>query len=164
MRPTADAIVVLGARVVAKGLPSWPLRCRAEHGARLYLDGRAPLLLLSGGRNRHDTAEAHLARDIALSLGVPAEAIALETRSRSTHENAIYCAEILRERSAERILLVTDPSHLFRARREFERAGIRDIELAPALESEAGATRTQLLKRWTSEALSIARRPWLWLP
>lgn len=163
LAPSADAIVVLGARV-RQGVPSWPLRCRAELGARLLLEGRAPLLVLSGGGDQGNRPEAEFAAEIARAAGAPDAALLLERESRSTHENALYTARLLLARDATRILLVTDPSHLFRACREFERAGFLEVQPAPAFASEAGIPFPDLMRRRISEAVSLARRPWLWFP
>ena len=45
----AQAIVVLGARVLAGGAPGGSLRARVERGVELWREGAAPLPALSGG-------------------------------------------------------------------------------------------------------------------
>src|SRR4051812_50121680 len=68
----AQAIVVLGARVMEDGQPSGALQARAERAAELYRQGLAPLVVFSGGVGRYPPAEALAARDLALTLGIPA--------------------------------------------------------------------------------------------
>src|SRR5581483_8150125 len=69
----AQAIVVLGARVLPGGHAAPALQRRAEMAAQLYREGRAPLVVFSGGSAGGLPSEASIARDIAVSLGVPAE-------------------------------------------------------------------------------------------
>lgn len=76
----ADVIVVLG----GDG-PS-----RAAEAARQFRLGAAPEVLVTGD------ADCLPIRDLLVTDGVPAAAIALECRSRTTWENALYSAEILR--------------------------------------------------------------------
>ena len=60
----------------------------------------------------------------ARSLGVPQKAILLEKSSMNTDENARFSSDILRKRGVNRILLVTDPIHMFRAKESFQHYGI----------------------------------------
>jgi uncharacterized SAM-binding protein YcdF (DUF218 family) len=113
----AEAIVVLGCRSSAR------LRRRVERGARTYRDGAAPLLLLSGGGGGCE-AEAHSMRRLALAAGVPESALLLETQSGNTLGNAVECARLLRERGLQRVVLVSDRTHLPRAALLFRRAGL----------------------------------------
>jgi uncharacterized SAM-binding protein YcdF (DUF218 family) len=128
MRPvwnkaTADAIVVLGCRVDDVGLPSQRMRRRVALAVALYRDGRAPLLVLSGG-GLGPVAEAAAMRDLALAAGIPAAALLLEPDSRDTLANAINTARLLKAAGKSRIVLVTDRLHLPRAALLFRRAGL----------------------------------------
>jgi len=119
LRTDYDAIVVAGAGVLASGAPSRPLAARVDLAVKLHREGRAPLIVMTGGVGAHPPAEAEVAARRARSQGVPEDAIVLESRSTSTEENAQFAASIL-GRSA-RVLLVTDRFHVFRARRVFSR-------------------------------------------
>lgn len=57
------------------------------------------------------------------SQGVPREAVVLETRSISTHENAVYTQPLLSAGAAPPILLTSD-FHMFRAQRAFAKLGM----------------------------------------
>jgi uncharacterized SAM-binding protein YcdF (DUF218 family) len=102
---------------------------RARHAARLFKDGFVPRLLLTGGGQRApgEPSEAHQMAEVALQLGVPEDALLLETRSRNTFENAHYSREVLREKGflegLSAVLLVSCPWHMRRVvlvtRREF---------------------------------------------
>lgn len=125
-RGVHDAIVVLGADFLSDGSPSPALRRRARHGARLYLEGKAPRLILTGGsrRGRDPIREAEAMAKIAGELGVPREAVVLERRARSTFENARLTAFLMRRRGWSCALLVSDQEHLPRACMAFRAFGI----------------------------------------
>lgn len=126
----AAAIVILGAGVYPDGSPSDAMRARMEHGLRLYEQGLAPLVVVSGGERVGPPAEAHLMREWLVESGVPIESIIVEDQSLTTQQNAAYVAPLLHERSVETILLVTSPFHQWRAERIFEEAGF-EVYLSP---------------------------------
>lgn len=115
---TYDALVVLGCRVYPDGQPSAALVRRASLGAELYHRGLAPVLVLTGGRNLGaPIPEARVAAGLCAARGVPEAAMIVEEASLTTQQNAAFAAELVRGE----ILLVSDPAHLFRARRMFRR-------------------------------------------
>jgi uncharacterized SAM-binding protein YcdF (DUF218 family) len=59
--------------------------------------------------------EAEIMRDLALSLGVPASSIVLETRAANTYEGVSSVRAIAQARRWNRILLVSSPYHMRRA-------------------------------------------------
>lgn len=113
-----DAIVVLGARVYADGVPSVTLAERVRVAVQLRAEGRAPTLVLTGGVGDAEVSEAEVAADLAADLGVPREALVLETRSTSTEQNARFAAEVF---AGRRVLVVTDAYHVLRSERVFSR-------------------------------------------
>jgi uncharacterized SAM-binding protein YcdF (DUF218 family) len=158
---SADAIVVLGGGVVwPQGELSSTAVHRTLHGARLYRDGRAPLLVLSGSPTRRPGSSASSLRQaLALASGVPAPAIITDERSTTTREEVGRVSDLLRPRGARSILLVTDPYHMVRARRLFESAGFT-VRPAPANDLADPAVtpeaRLALMARTTQEVLAIA--------
>lgn len=115
-----DAVVVLGCRVRPDGTPSPTLVRRTEAGATLVKEGRAPRLVLSGGKVGSDVTEASAALPVALAAGISREAVLLEERSRTTDENAAEVAKLLADPGA-RVLLVTDAYHVTRSVRLFRK-------------------------------------------
>ena len=86
-RAPADAIVVMGAAQY-DGRPSPVFAARLDHAIDLFHDRLAPRLIVTGGKAEGDrTTEAETARRYAMARGVPAEAILVEDRSRSTLES-----------------------------------------------------------------------------
>jgi uncharacterized SAM-binding protein YcdF (DUF218 family) len=59
--------------------------------------------------------EAELMRELAVSQGVPASAIILETKAENTRESITSVAQVLGTSGWRRILLVSSPYHMRRA-------------------------------------------------
>ncbi len=135
----ADAIVVLGARVLNGGQAGDSLRARTLRAVELYHRGLAPAIVCTGGVGEHPPSEAEVAAELARNLGVPAKALVLEMRSTSTWENAVNAAGICRERGWRRIVVVSDPYHLLRATRNFRKAGLEPYP-SPAWECRRNRT------------------------
>lgn len=121
----ADAIVVLGAAQY-NGTPSPLFEARLVHAVRLYHEGIAPLFVVTGGKGgeRDTTTEAEVARDYAIQNGVPAEAILVEDRSRTTIEQLRAVGEMFRERGLVSAVIVSDRTHMLRSMRIAEDQGI----------------------------------------
>lgn len=88
----------------------------AERGAELYLQGWAPLLIMSGGLGRltqemWSEPEADKFAKIALEMGVPAEAILIENKSTNTGENILFTQQLLQKENLapERFIVVQKP-------------------------------------------------------
>lgn len=129
--PTADAIVVLGGAFSSD--PAWPYPSaggsidRYWHGARPYHAGRAPKIILSGGRHPerpNHLSEAESGALFLIDMGVPAEALLLDKLSRNTYEHIRYLQPMLAEAGIERLLLVTSATHMRRAEAVFSNAGL----------------------------------------
>lgn len=129
--PKSDAIIVLGGatsrRWARDPVPDAdqirPSRVGAA--ARTYLAGRAPVVILSGGRG-----EAEVMAAVMPKLGVPESALVLETRSHDTVENARYTARIVKEHGWSRLLLVTSSIHMRRALSAFREQGLNPVPVA----------------------------------
>ena len=102
----ADAILVLC---------SYDTRV-AERGARLLLEGWAPLLIFSGGlgsitKGMWSEPEADQFARIAVGLGVPPEKILVENESTNTGENVLFTKRLLAEKGLDpqKFILVQKP-------------------------------------------------------
>jgi uncharacterized SAM-binding protein YcdF (DUF218 family) len=147
--PRADAIVVLGGGSYewtsdADVDPDDLVNSRLASGARAWLAGRAPIIILSGGRGRPGHTEADLMADAIGKLGIPASALLLERNSRNTRDNAAFTARLAREHGVHRILLVTSSLHMPRASLLFRDEGVRVI---PVSVPEPESTRSGI-RRW----------------
>lgn len=119
-----DAIAVLGHPARDDGTPTAVLDDRVRAAVRLFEQGRAPRLVLSGGAVRNGHVEAAVMARRARELGVPAAAIVEEPTARSTVENAGRIAAWLRAEGLRSVLVVTSPSHVLRAGLVFSHTGI----------------------------------------
>ena len=83
-------------------------------------------IVFSGGPAAEGGVSAsELMRDLAVSQGVDASLIELETKSSSTRENAIEVERLLHDEIGRaRIVLLTSDFHMLRARLAFEKAGV----------------------------------------
>lgn len=88
----------------------------AERGARLYLEGWAPLLIFSGGlgvitKSLWSEPEAELFARVARGMGVPDADIIVECRSTNTGENVRFTRELLAGRglTPQSFILVQKP-------------------------------------------------------
>lgn len=120
-----DAIVVLGAPLRRDGTLSRVTRERVELGVAHWHAKLAPLLVFTGGMVWGAVgAEAPAMADYAKELGVPAKAIMIEDQSKTTFENAVFTARLLRELEAQSVWIVSQPFHLRRGRRLFRKQGL----------------------------------------
>lgn len=133
--PTADAIVLLGG-ATKSAFPPRPAVDLSEEGdrvlyaAQLYREGKAPVVIASGGRidwRGGGLAESSDMADIIVSLGVPNAAILQDSKSLNTYQNAVNVRQIMQERGIRRVLLVTSAMHMPRSLRIFQRQGIEAI-------------------------------------
>jgi uncharacterized SAM-binding protein YcdF (DUF218 family) len=154
----ADAIVVLGAPLLADGSLGAMLEERVQSGVELWRRGWGGRLVLSGGSAAPgQPAEAPAMAARARDLGVASGALLVEDRSRSTRENALRTAELLRAEGLESVIVVTQPYHLRRALAFFQRAG---LEATPFVIADStifgGGVRSLHALRW------VAREYVLW--
>ena len=136
--PQAEAIVVLGGATMAADFPRSGVEVngaadRVLYTAQLYQEGKAPLIVSSGGsiewqQEGQSTPSLEMS-ELLMRFGVPEEAIILQSRSYNTHEDAVYSAEILKEMGINKIILVTSAMHMPRATALFLHEG---LEVIPA--------------------------------
>lgn len=112
-----DAIIVLGT-TQNYGTPSAHLEARLQHGLDLYDAGYAEWIIVTGGRMEGDPfTEAGVSRDWLIERGVPEDAILYEDEGRNTWENMNGAWDAAEPHGIERVLIVSDGFHLFRAER-----------------------------------------------
>src|ERR1051326_5080594 len=114
---TADAIVVLGAAEY-RGRPSPVLEARLNHALFLYLKGRAPRIITTGGAGGDLVfPESTVARASLPRRGVPAEAIVVESEGDTTAHSIVAVTEIMRRMNLKSAIVVSDGYHIYRVKK-----------------------------------------------
>jgi uncharacterized SAM-binding protein YcdF (DUF218 family) len=133
--PSADAIVVLGGGTRSQAYPRPDVDFtdagdRVWYGANLYHAGKAPKIIVSGGRitwQGNGSPEADDLTKLLVTMGVPQTDIIPEANSFNTRDNAMNVQKILREQNFKTILLVTSAMHMPRSMAIFKHLGINAI-------------------------------------
>ena len=150
----ADAIVVLGAAQYV-GRPSPVLRARLDHGIDLWKRGLAARLIVTGGTGPGDTtSEAAVGRRYAIKQGVPASAILLESKGRTTSESMRGVAALMREHKQRRVILVSDPFHMLRLDLVARRVGLTGYT-SPTRTSPISANRARTWSYVLAESVKV---------
>jgi uncharacterized SAM-binding protein YcdF (DUF218 family) len=118
-RPS-DAIVVFAGGVGESGRAGEGYQERVKHAVDLYRSRYARHLIFSSGYS-YLFQEAEIMKSLAVSLGVPAEAIVLEEKAANTYENVKFVKKILERNRWQSILLVSSPYHMRRASMTFQK-------------------------------------------
>jgi uncharacterized SAM-binding protein YcdF (DUF218 family) len=121
MAPRGRVLIVLGGDVNDNGMLGRTSYLRSLMGAIVWRSGDFQKVVLSG-----DLQTTRPMRDFLVCEGVPSSAILIEGRSTSTRENALFTAQLVRDLPGPYVLL-TSEYHMFRARRAFNKAGLKVI-------------------------------------
>ncbi len=147
----ADAIVVLGAAQY-DGEPSPVLRARLDLAHSLYEDGWATLIVTTGANQEGDRFTQGFAGYRYLrQLGVPDEDVIVIVDGTDTYEELAATARELDSRGLDRVLLVTDRYHAFRARHVASEVGLS----ARAVTTDGSASLRSLVRE--TAAVSVGR-------
>jgi uncharacterized SAM-binding protein YcdF (DUF218 family) len=150
--PAAQAIIVLGAQVLPGGEIGESLRSRAGHALALYRQGKAGKLICTGGLGTFPPEESVATAHWFQRQGVPAADILVEKTSTSTWENLQNAADLCRAHGWKRVIIVSDPYHLWRAERDARILGLSPI-VSPS-PNRAGSFRAYMTFR---ETLAVMR-------
>lgn len=110
----AHAVIVFGCPARRNGHVGPALRRRLERGLEVAQADTEAVVIVSGG-DMAGPAEAPIMRAWLVANGLPPERIVVEDRARSTIENALFVAPMLRKLSVDRVTLVTSRFHAQRA-------------------------------------------------
>lgn len=106
---------------------------RCQHALKLYRKARGCPILVTGGLSTGAPKGPPLGdamRDFFLENGVKASDLIVENQSTNTRENATGSAGLLREHGWQRIVLITDAKHMWRAVLCFEKLGFTVVPSA----------------------------------
>lgn len=120
----AEAIVVLGT-AQWNGRPSSTFQARLDHAFELYQQEHADLIVLTGGVAPGDVyAEAEVGADYLRQIGVADSDLISVPVGLDSYESLRAAADRLHELDRERVILVSDPFHMFRITRIAEDLGL----------------------------------------
>ena len=130
--PQGDVIIVLGGGIhdrvpdlTGSGTPSGDSLARLVTAARASRRLHLPVLVSGGEVFAGRTPEAEIDKRFLTDLGVAANMVIAEVKSRDTLENAQRCQEILKRHGFRNPLLVTSAYHMHRSVIAFEKAGVK---------------------------------------
>jgi len=146
-----ETAIVLGAAVIGDA-PSPVFAARLDHAVMLYREGRVSRVLVTGGRSPEDrVSEAAAGSAYLQARGVPAEAILLEDRSRTTRQNLANARRVLGQSARAPVLIVSDPLHMRRA---------MSMAAAEGFAASAAPTPTTRYRSLGTQAPFLAREVW----
>jgi len=111
----ADVIVVLAGGVGESGEPGQAYQEKVQHSVTLYKQGYARKIVFSSGVG-YVFKEAEVMKALAISLGVPEEAVILEERGGGNYRALVNAKEIMESHGWNRMLLVTSRYNAVRSR------------------------------------------------
>lgn len=150
----ADVAVVLGAAAWGNR-PSPVYRERINQAIQLYREGKVRWIIFTGGTPEPGyPSEAEVGRKFSLKQGIPAEAMLLDTQSRSTWQNLEQARLLMATAKLDTALLVSDPLHMRRAI-----AMATDI----GMQAKPAPTTSSRFKTWQSLGRFLWRETWLYL-
>jgi uncharacterized SAM-binding protein YcdF (DUF218 family) len=136
---TPDGIIVLGGAInpdISEARHSVELSGSAERMTVVATLARqfpaTPIIFTGGSSNLivPGVSESKFAKPLLESFGVPSGRIVLETKSRTTSENAIFTRDLLQPKPGQHWLLVTSAYHMPRSMAAFRGAGF-DVAAYP---------------------------------
>ncbi len=122
-----DCILVLGAGVWNDNRPSAMLEDRLKEGIGLYQRGISNRLLMSGDHGRSEYDEVNVMKQFAMADGIPSSDIFMDHAGFSTYESMYRARDIFK---ADKVVIVTQGYHLYRALYVAERLGIEAYGVA----------------------------------
>jgi vancomycin permeability regulator SanA len=144
--PVRRVAIVFGAGLWRNGSPTPVLADRVTQAANLYFAGKVEKLLMSGDNRFVDYNEPEAMRKLALSLGVPNEAIVLDYAGRRTYDTC-YRAKVIFK--VDQAILVTQAFHMPRAIYLCNRLGVDAL----GVESDLQTFRKSSLLYWNVREL-----------
>lgn len=131
----ADCILILGAGVSDDGRPSHMLEDRLLQGIQLYENGASDRLLMSGDHGSKEYDEVNVMKQFAIDKDIISEHIFMDHAGFSTYESLYRARDIFK---AEKLIIVTQKYHLYRALYIAEKLGLEAYGVASDPRQYAG--------------------------
>lgn len=131
-----DCILVLGCGVYGD-TPSHMLEDRLLQGIELYENGASDKMLMSGDHGEENYDEVNVMKDFARNRGVKSTDIFMDHAGFSTYESMYRAKEVFK---AEKIIIVTQDYHLYRAIYDARALGLEAYGVASNPRTYSGQT------------------------
>lgn len=144
--PGADYVIILGAQWKPEG-PSEVLRRRLNSAVQYLNQNPDTMVIVSGGQGSNEPiSEAAGMRQYLSDIGVSDERILMEDQSGNTMENLVFSGRLL-DKENDRVVIVTNNFHMFRALRIAGKQGYAKVE-GLAASSVTGFVPNNLLREF----------------
>ena len=110
----ADCILVLGCPTRADGSLCQTQVRRCKRAVDLWLEKKAPIIMISGGKAHNEYCEAEAMAEF-IHQTYPQIPILLEEKAANTYDNFKYAKQLCEQHGLESIVVVTSTSHCRRA-------------------------------------------------
>ena len=120
----AALIVVPGNTIAPDGTPSPRLQARLDVAVKLFKQGNAPRIFVSGGTGKEGFDEAASMAAYLRRQGVPAAAIIEDNQGWTTGATAVNAAAYLRAQGKDTAIVATQYFHVPRLQLALERQGV----------------------------------------
>jgi uncharacterized SAM-binding protein YcdF (DUF218 family) len=111
----SDTIIVLGAKLIGQE-PSIILRLRLDEAIKLYREGYASTIIVSGAQGEdEEVSEAASMKNYLINHGISAEHILVEDKSFNTYQNLTNSHKIMQENNLKTAIIVSNASHIRRS-------------------------------------------------
>ena len=144
--PARRVAIVFGAGLWRNGTPTPVLIDRVTQAANLYFSGKVEKLLMSGDNRFVNYNEPEAMRQLALSLGVPDEAIVRDYAGRRTYDTCFRAKAIF---GVDQAILVTQAFHMPRALYLCNKLGVDSV----GVESDLRVYRKSSMLYWSVREL-----------
>jgi len=151
--PVRRVAIVFGAGLWRNGSPTPVLADRVTAAANLYFACKVEKLLMSGDNRFVDYNEPEAMRQLALSLGVPNDAIVLDYAGRRTYDTCYRAKAIFK---VDQAILVTQAFHMPRAIYLCNRLGVDAL----GVESDLRTYPKSSLLYWNIRELFATAAAW----
>jgi uncharacterized SAM-binding protein YcdF (DUF218 family) len=153
LRP-ADAALVLGNRAYRHGAPNPCLTGRVDKAVDMARAGLVPRLVMSGGVDHEDgRIESQVMEVHARAVGYSGPVLR-ESLSDSTRENLAMSTPVLHAAGVKRVIVVSEPYHLWRVERLARASGFDG-----AFDVQYVAAPTSCWQRWGMRFRGALREP-----
>ncbi|HWQ21413.1 MAG TPA: YdcF family protein [Clostridia bacterium] len=149
----ADVICVFGAAVWGD-TPSPELEARLMWAVRLYRQGRAPVLFLSGGTTGSSMTESDVMGSVAIEQGIPQSALVFDDAGTTTARTLTNLKRYMQGNGLSSCLMVSSPFHMARIMVLSRLDGLKAFT-SPPDETPVSISATQRARATAREELAL---------